>query len=409
MIPFATVRALAGQFRFALFGVAAALPTIRGDFFRLWLEGGRNGEMAYLSAHLEQRLDPRVLLEGARSIICVADRHATTMAPCDTPDATPDTGQSTGRIARYAWGDDYHLVLKKRLFGVADALRQKYPRHQFKVAVDTAPILEREHAGRAGLGWIGKHTLLIHPQIGSYMLLGQIVTTLPIETSSAAGHPAPTRLQTDHCGTCTRCIDACPTDCIRPYQLDASRCISYLTIEHRSLIDPELHGQMGDWIAGCDVCQEVCPFNGQEPEENQKSADDAVHPHYTPRPPAPALGFLEVLDWSAEDRSRAFVRSALKRIKLDMLKRNVLIAAGNHLRYCEDPELRRKIESLAGDEGQPTLVRETARAVLRRLTRCDTAVGRRRAGRSPISASRPDLRDGASPGDKDRGAAPSAG
>ena len=140
-------------------------------------------------------------------------------------------------------------MIKKRLFRLADLLRERWPDHHYKVAVDTAPILEREHAMRAGLGWVGKHTLIIHPRLGSWLLLGQIVTTLDIQPDEPA---------IDHCGTCTRCIDACPTNCIEPYQLDAQRCISYLTIEHRSLIDHEFHSAMGDWIAGCDVCQEVC-------------------------------------------------------------------------------------------------------------------------------------------------------
>src|SRR5262249_20142541 len=137
-----------------------------------------------------------------------------------------------------------------------DSLRERFPAEQFRAFVDTAPVMEREHAARAGLGWIGKHTLIIHPRLGSYMLLGGVLTTMDIPA------PAAQRRVTDHCGTCTRCIDACPTAAITPYSVDATRCISYLTIEHRGEIDPALHEGIGDWLFGCDVCQEVCPHNG---------------------------------------------------------------------------------------------------------------------------------------------------
>ena len=160
-----------------------------------------------------------------------------------------------GRIARYALGDDYHEIIKDRLHVLADWLRQIAPDAQTRAAVDTAPVLERELAGLAGIGWVGKNTCVIHPRVGSWLLLGQIITTL----SLSADEPMP-----DHCGTCTRCIDACPTDAItQPYQLDASRCISYLTIEHRGEIPTEFHGPIGDWLYGCDICQDVCPHNSR--------------------------------------------------------------------------------------------------------------------------------------------------
>jgi epoxyqueuosine reductase len=285
----------------------------------------------------------------------------------DDTDRPPPAASPLGRIARYAWGDDYHELIKKRLYAMADTMRRHWPDHQFRAAVDTAPLLEREHAQRAGLGWIGKHTLLIHQDLGSWMLLGQIVTTLPVEPDP---HHPPV---TDHCGTCTRCIDACPTDCIRPYQLDASRCISYLTIEHRGLIEPALQPMMGDWVAGCDVCQQVCPFNdraaGLGPGQAARSDDvltEAIHPKYQPRPPAPAMNLLEILGWDAEARQKTFTKSALKRIKLDQFKRNALIAAGNYLADHEDQQLRRRVEELA-DEDESPLLRQTAQQVLDRL------------------------------------------
>ncbi len=200
------------------------------------------------------------------------------------------------RIARYAQGDDYHKVMTKRLHRMADAPREQFPDEQFKCTVDTAPILEREHAERAGLGWCGKHTLLIHPRFGSWMLLGTIVTTLKLQTSSEANYPVALLPPSDHCGTCTRCIDACPTQCIANpddtghRSVDAKRCISYLTLEHRSLIDLSLHEPMGDWIAGCDVCQSVCPYNqcGRQRKEVSKQSTGPrsatlLHPP-SPRP-----------------------------------------------------------------------------------------------------------------------------
>ena len=346
---------------FVLIGVVRPAASGHTDYVRSWLAAGHHGEMDYLARHLEARLDPEVLLPGARAMICVADRYPPAMQE-DHPQH--DRTKPAGRIARYAWGDDYHKVLKKRLHRLADRLREKWPGHDFKAAVDTAPILEHEHAHRAGLGWVGKHTLLINPAMGSWLLLGQIVTTLPIEPSE----PDPTP---DHCGTCTRCIDACPTGCIEPYRVDASQCVSYLTIEHRGMIDPELHTPMGDWIAGCDVCQEVCPFNQpdrlHDPQAGPRSAIPPHHPRYEPRPPAPGLDLLEVLGWSTQDRRRTFKNSALKRIKLDMLKRNALIAAGNHLRRRDDLDLYEKIRSLVDDPAEPDVVRDTACRVLAEL------------------------------------------
>ena len=369
------VQRLATEQGFALAGVARAEPSDHRQYIRQWLGENKHGQMAYLADHLDKRLDPRKLLPGAQSIICVADRYHQSAPPDEpgeqtTPPRSPDTPPTpTGHIARYAWGDDYHRVMKKRLFALTDTLRQQWPGHEYKAAVDTAPILEREHALRAGLGWVGKHTLLIHPQMGSWLLLGQIVTTLPIEDDPPLGT---TTIEPDHCGTCTRCIDACPTDCITPYELDAQRCISYLTLEHRGPIEPSLHTQMGDWVAGCDVCQEVCPFNQEDRIDTIVGHSDTehtapIHPRYTPRPPGPAISLLELLNWDADARQSAFQSSALKRIKLDMLKRNALIAAGNYLASHDDAPLLLRIQQLAQEADEPELVRSTAKQILKRL------------------------------------------
>jgi len=362
-LTFDALRELAKPLAFALVGVAPAEASEHEPYIREWLAAGRQGEMHYLANNLDKRLDPQKLLAGARSIICVADRHADDTPPENREDQTVTGLSASGHIARYAWGEDYHKVIKKRLFRLVDALRERFPDQQFKAAVDTAPLLEREHAALAGLGWIGKHTLLIHPRFGSYLLLGEIVTTLTIETSENAGYPPATTPPADHCGTCTRCIDACPTGCIQPYQLDAQHCISYLTLEHRGVIDPSLHGPMGDWIAGCDVCQEVCPHNRRR-DDDQAARKPPIHPAYAPPTTVQKLDLLQVLGWLAEDRRRAFTRSALKRMKLDMLKRNALIAAGNFLKQHDAPALHQRIRELAHDEHESPLVSLTAEQVL---------------------------------------------
>ena len=390
------VRDLAYPLGFSLLGVAAAEPSPYGQYVRRWLASGQHGQMGYLAENIDKRLDPRRFLPGAQSVISVADRyvavgdpsgparvegrnqattcgHAAHPGLAETRPSKLKRGRpvsprrSIGRIARYAWGNDYHTIIKKRLHTLADALRRHWPNHQYLTCVDTAAILEREHASRAGLGWIGKHTLLIHPRLGSWLLLGQIVTTLPVECSE------PTRsVTTDHCGNCTRCIDACPTRCIAPkgYQIDAQRCIGYLTVEHRGTIDPQLHGPMGQWIAGCDVCQQVCPFNVEGTarlDESSPQGGEGLRPEYEPRSPAPQVDLFEVLGWDAEDRRRAFQGSALRRIKLDPLKRNAIIAAGNYLRKHLDDRLRRRLDQMACDPRESDLVRTTAAQVLEQL------------------------------------------
>jgi epoxyqueuosine reductase len=303
--------------------------------------------MAYLAEQAGARLDPNLVLAGARSVVMVADAYATRNDPPD------EVAVGRGRVARYARGQDYHVVVKKRLHALCDALRAAYPGAGFRAFVDTAPVPEREYAARAGMGWIGKNTLLIHPRAGSYLLLGGALTTLEL---------APPEEQTpeaDHCGTCTRCIDACPTGAITPYSVDARRCISYLTIERRGPIDPALFGAIGEWVYGCDVCQEVCPHNSP-----RAGRGAAVRAEYEPR--RASLGILDVLGWDEAARRGAFASSAMKRATLAMMKRNALIAAGNALARERDGALAARVREIAGDEGESELVRETARAVLER-------------------------------------------
>jgi len=324
------------ELRFARVGICKAQPTRHTGAFGAWLSAGKHGSMEWITNHLEKRLDPTRLLPGARSIILVADIYA----PRGDDDADrPDMPERAGRIARYARGKDYHGVIKRRLHTLADKLQSRHPREQFKTFVDTAPILEREHAASAGLGWIGKHTLLIHPEMGSYFLLGGILTTLPIDP------PKNQRPVEDHCGTCTKCIDACPTNAITPYSVDASRCISELTIENRGKIPAEFHEPIGDWLFGCDICQEVCPHNSVRPEpvRPEEVKRPGILAAYKPR--RRAFDVLEVLGWTEEDRREAFTTSSMKRAKLDMMQRNALIVAKNLLREKDDPQLQAAVEN----------------------------------------------------------------
>ena len=314
-----------------------------------WLESNKHGEMSWLEKYFSQRVDPRKMLVGCRSVIAVTDWYARWKGAVEE-DEIP---KRHGRIAKYAQGDDYHTSMKKRLISLCDELQAEYPEARFRAAVDTAPVMEREHAARAALGYVGKHTLLIEPGVGSYFFVGEILTTLELEPSEG-------RIE-DHCGTCTRCIDACPTKAITPYSVDATKCISYLTIEHRSLIDEKYYEAMGDWIFGCDICQEVCPHNG----ETEATRNVQINPaHATKRT---GFDLLEVLGWNEEDRRKAFARSAMKRAKLDMMKRNALIAAGNFLKEHDDAELEARVAVIAADHAEDGLIRTTAERVIERL------------------------------------------
>jgi len=361
----ALAQSLAREQGFALCGIASAGKSDYAEHLKRWLAEGKHGEMQYLADHAAVRVDPGRLVEGAARVIVVADAYA--LAP---EREEVRSGKPLGRAAKYAWGDDYHKVLKKRLHAVCNALEAQYPGYVYRATTDTAPIFERELATRAGLGWTGKHTLMIHPRFGSYFLLGTIVTTLPMQTSEVAGFPAPLSPPTDHCGACTRCIDACPTDAIASegYSVDARKCISYLTLEHRGAIDPQYFKPMGDWLAGCDICQDVCPPNRRRAELAARDRDPLqVHARYTPHDYAEGFDLLEVLHWSAEDRQQAFIGSALKRVKLEMMQRNALIAAGNFLEEHDHDALRERIIALARADNPSPLVRDTAQAVCQRL------------------------------------------
>jgi epoxyqueuosine reductase len=298
------IRAAGRDLGFDRIGITTAEPSRYRDYFRQWLDDGQSGSMEYLSARFAERVDPGIYLPDAASVICVAVNYF--------PKTSPDLPADHGRIARYALGEDYHRWMTPRLHVLADRLRAIAPEARTKCCVDTAPVMEKELAARAGIGWMGKNTCVIDEGIGSWLFLGEIITTLKLP----ADQPA-----IDRCGSCRRCIDACPTGAItEPYRLDARKCISYLTIEHRSEIAEGLQRQMGDWLYGCDVCQEVCPFNRKAPEteisEFAGRFDGSVN-------------LESVLNWTDADYAESLRHSAMKRVKLPMLKRNAEIVRKN--------------------------------------------------------------------------------
>lgn len=294
---------------FDLVGIAPASPSQYRDYLRRWLDDGQAGTMHYLAARFEERTDPGSYFAGAASVICVAMNYQVRLSERD---AAADPSAVPGRIARYALGGDYHEIIKDRLHQLSDWLR-KTAGGQTRAAVDTAPVMEKDLAARAGVGWVGKNTCVINEGIGSWLLLGEILTTLSLP---------PDQPSTDRCGTCRRCLDACPTGAITaPYQLDARKCISYLTIEHRGDIDAALQARMGDWLYGCDICQDVCPWNTK--------ALESVDPALASRFPDGTLNVREVLEWTSDDYSKTLRRSAMKRVKLPQLKRNATIVLNN--------------------------------------------------------------------------------
>ena len=341
MVDSEQVVAVCREHGFALAGVTDARESSWSTEFEQWLHAGKHGEMHWLAKNVSLRINPTKFVQGAVSVICVADRYAGAEDPALAP--------RHGKVARYARGGDYHKVMKKRLHKVCDALREldESQEHVFRTCVDTAPIFEREFAAAAGLGAIGKNTLLIDQSVGSWLMLGAIVTSAPLA-------PTNHEVDIDPCGSCTRCIDACPTGAITPWSVDASACISYLTIEHRTAIDPKWFSNIGEWIFGCDICQEVCPHN-QQTEKTKSAEIDSVYESKTS-----SLDVLDVLNWTEDDRRKVFQGSAMKRAKLDMIRRNAVIVARNQLMKSDDVLLREKIISISKDEHESEIVRAAA-------------------------------------------------
>ena len=313
-----SVKAEARRLGFQLVGVTTPDPPAHLDFYARWLEAGYHGEMAYLASERarQRRADPRLLLPGCRSILVLGVRYPSPDSAANAADDDPAETGPRGRVASYAWGDDYHSALPGRLEALADFIAAQVGRPvAHRSYTDSGPLLERELAQRAGLGWIGKNTCLIHPRLGSYFLLAELLLEVELLPDSP--------FQADRCGSCTRCLEACPTGCILPDRtLDARRCISYLTIELRGAIPMELRPQVGEWVFGCDICQQVCPWN-------QRFASPEGDPAFNPRPGLPRPDLAEEIALSQGDFSRKFKSSPLKRAKRGGYLRNIAVALGN--------------------------------------------------------------------------------
>lgn len=311
------IKAEARRLGFHLVGITTADPAETGVHYATWAEAGQAGEMAYMTRDPERRQDPSLVMPGARSVIVVGLLYNTGEAEAADRSAAPvpSPTHAAGRIARYAVGDDYHEVMWERLNALLAWVREQAGQEvRGRAYVDTGPLLERDLARRAGLGWFGKNTMLIHPRQGSYFFLGALLLDLPL----APDEP----FTREHCGTCTRCLDACPTGAfVAPHVLDARRCISYLTIELRGPIPRELRPLMGDWIFGCDICQEVCPWNRKAPLSDE--------PAFRPRSGFSTPELIPLLSLTQEEFSARFKASPIKRAKRRGLLRNVAVALGN--------------------------------------------------------------------------------
>ena len=325
----AQIVTLARELGFDLCRFARADAPEHATQFREWLDRGEGGEMTYLARNAEKRCDPQQVLPEAKTVIVLAlnyfqgeavaaavsaaDSVAAAVSPANPPKITADTAAPTsaGRIARYAWGDDYHQLIEKKLAVLDDFLR-RYGGTQ-KCYVDTGPMLERDHAAAAGVGWHGKSTMLLNRQLGTWFFLAEILTTLEF---------APDPPQKNYCGRCTRCIDACPTGAITaPHQVDARRCISYLTIELKGSIPVGLRPLIGDRIYGCDDCLDACPWN--------RFAKVSRETAFAMRPEVAAMKLRDYLSLDEEKFRRLFRDSPIKRTKRRGLLRNVCVALGN--------------------------------------------------------------------------------
>jgi epoxyqueuosine reductase len=295
-------------------GVAALAPLEHGEAYLRWLSRGDQAGMGYMERRRETRIDPSKVFPGARSALCVALQYHPLQGEDGERRAEP-AGDLWRRVARYARGADYHELMTARLKILEARVRESFPGCDTRRYVDTGPVLERELAARAGLGAVGKNTMLLHSEAGSWFLLGELFLSLDL---------APDQPLADLCGSCTRCLEACPTGALaEPYRLDSNRCISYWTIEHRGAMPAAARRLVGGWVFGCDVCQEVCPWN--------EAPQAAVHPEMELPAERAELDLARLLRLPREEYVARFRGSAMKRAKLAGLQRNAAVAMGNRL------------------------------------------------------------------------------
>lgn len=294
----AYIKSLSKELGFLECGISIAGPlTSESQKLESWLSNGYNGTMSYLENHFEKRIDPTKLVPGAKSVVSLLFNYY--------PETTQN--EQAPKLAKYAYGEDYHFVLKRKLKEFLSKLREKYGDIDGRVFVDSAPVMERQWAEKSGLGWIGKHGLLLNKNHGSFFFIAELILDIELSPDVAV---------TNHCGTCTACIDACPTDAIIANQvLDASKCISYLTIELKNEIPAKFKDQMEGWAFGCDICQDVCPWNRfSQPHTNSElaSKNELLDLDYQ--------GWHEMTEEVFKD---LFRKSAVKRTKFEGLKRNL--------------------------------------------------------------------------------------
>ncbi|UTW64642.1 tRNA epoxyqueuosine(34) reductase QueG [bacterium SCSIO 12741] len=267
-------------------------------FLENWLNQQKHGEMSWMANHFDKRVDPTLLVPGAKSVVSLAYNYF--------PESTQEDSEAP-KISRYAYGRDYHKVLKKKLKTLLEELVSECGELAGRCFVDSAPVMDKAWAKRGGVGWIGKHTNLVNPKAGSYFFLAELIIDLELE------YDGPIK---DYCGTCTRCVEACPTDAItEPYVVDGSKCISYFTIELKGSIPDEQSGKFNNWAFGCDICQEVCPWNRFSKPHNE--------PDFNPHPDLLTMSKSDWEDLSEEVFQEIFRQSAVKRTKYDGLKRNL--------------------------------------------------------------------------------------
>jgi epoxyqueuosine reductase len=327
---------------FELAGIAAATPADGFDRLRAWLDQGNAGEMEYMHRLAEARRHPASILPNVRSVVMVGMNYK------PASEAISPAERATGRVARYARGADYHRILWERLDRLLAWLERQQPDCRGRGIVDTAPLLERDFARRAGLGWFGKNTMLLNKRLGSYFFLGALLTDLELQPDSP--HEA------SHCGSCTACLEACPTQAfVAPGVLDSRRCISYLTIELRGSVPAELRPGVGDWLFGCDVCQEVCPWNRKAPATRE--------PAFVARDELESVDPVELLDLTEEEFRRRFRGTALLRAKRRGMLRNAALVLGNRGDPAALPALQRALHD------SELLVREAAQWAIEQIHR----------------------------------------
>jgi epoxyqueuosine reductase len=337
------LKARARELGFDLCGICPAVAAPGAGRLHAWLAAGYAGQMRYLPDRAEAYAQPQSVLAGARTIVMLAMNYRT------AEPAAPQSGQ--GKVSRYAWGHDYHQIIRDRLVKLADWIRLRQPDIHVRGVVDTAPLLEREFAQLAGLGWIGKNTLLLNKQLGSWFFLAALLVDAELEYDLPH--------ETDHCGTCRACLDACPTNAfVDAYVLDARKCISYLTIELRDAIPAELRPGLGEWVFGCDVCQDVCPWNHRAPL--------ATEPDFNPGDGMNPLELAGLFFLDDDNFRMRFRLTPLWRAKRRGLLRNAAIALGNRRDSSCVPSLIR------GLNDEEVLIRGTCAWALGQINTPDT-------------------------------------